>query len=110
DDLKAIGFQYATNLGFSFAMEDCNLDFDMQSRIAEIEEKDKQLQENYLQGFITEEEKNKLSTDMWNDFADALGDEAWQKLSKNNSVYEMVESGANGGKIQARQILTLKGM
>ncbi len=110
DDLKEIGFKYATDLAFSFAMEDCNVDLDLESKIAEMDEKDKQLQENYLQGLITMSEKNKLSTDMWNDFADASGEEAWNMLDKNNSVYEMIQSGANGGKIQARQILTLKGM
>ncbi|KKR05537.1 MAG: DNA-directed RNA polymerase subunit beta' [candidate division WS6 bacterium GW2011_GWF2_39_15] len=110
DDLKSLGFKYATNLGFSFAMEDCAVDFDLASQIKGMEEKDKQLQENYLQGLITDQEKNKLSTDMWNDFADASGEEAWKKLDKNNSVFEMIQSGANGGKIQARQILTLKGM
>lgn len=110
DDLKELGFKYATDLGFSFAMEDCYVDYDLKTKIAEMEEKDKQLQENYLQGLITEDEKNKLSTDMWNDFADESGEEAWKLLDKNNSVYEMIQSGANGGKIQARQILTLKGM
>lgn len=110
DDLKEVGFKYATDLGFSFAMEDCIVDYDLESKVKEIEEKDKQLQENYLQGLITQKEKNKLSTDMWNDFADAAGDDAWSLLDKNNSVYEMIQSGANGGKIQARQILTLKGM
>jgi DNA-directed RNA polymerase subunit beta' len=47
---------------------------------------------------------------MWKDFASLLADEAWEKLDKNNPIYEMVESGANGGKIQARQVLTIKGM
>ncbi len=31
-------------------------------------------------------------------------------LNKNNPIYEMVESKANGGKIQARQVLTIKGI
>ena len=31
-------------------------------------------------------------------------------MDKNNPVYEMVESKANGGKIQARQVLTIKGI
>ncbi len=110
DDLKLLGFKYATNLGFSFAIEDCNVDFDVKSRIKEVEEKDLQLQENYLQGLITEKEKINISTEMWNDFASDLADEAWEKLDKNNAVYEMVESGANGGKIQARQVLTIKGI
>lgn len=110
DDLKDMGFKYATDLGFSFATEDCKIDFDVESRIKEIEDKDVQLQENYLQGLITEQERISLSTEMWNDFASILADEAWKTLDKNNAVYEMVESKANGGKIQARQVLTIKGM
>jgi DNA-directed RNA polymerase subunit beta' len=110
DNLKALGFKYATDIGFTMAPEDCDIDFDLESRIKEIEEKDEQLQDNYLQGLITEKEKINLSTTMWNDFASELADEAWEKLDENNPIYEMVESGANGGKIQARQVLTIKGM
>jgi len=110
DNLKDLGFNYATDLGFSFGTEDCKLDFDVKSRIKEMEEKDIQLQENYLQGLITEKEKVNISTEMWNDFSSDLADEAWEKLDKNNPVYEMVESKANGGKIQARQVLTIKGV
>ncbi len=110
DNLKDMGFKYATDLGFSFGMKDCNVDFDIKSRIKKIEEKDLQLQENYLQGLITEKEKVKISTEMWNDFATKIADEAWEQLDKNNPIYEMVESKANGGKIQARQVLTIKGI
>jgi DNA-directed RNA polymerase subunit beta' len=110
DNMKALGFKYATDIGFTMAPEDCDIDFDLESQIEEIEEKDEQLQDNYLQGLITEKEKINLSTTMWNDFASELADEAWEKLDKNNPIYEMVESGANGGKIQARQVLTIKGM
>ncbi len=110
DNLKLMGFKYATDLGFSFGTEDCKVDFDIKGRIKEVEDKDLQLQENYLQGLITEKEKVNISTEMWNDFASDLADEAWEKLDKNNSVFEMVESKANGGKIQARQVLTIKGI
>jgi DNA-directed RNA polymerase subunit beta' len=63
-----------------------------------------------MQGLITGKEKINLSTNMWNDFATELADEAWNVLDHENSVYEMVESGANGGKIQARQVLAIKGL
>jgi DNA-directed RNA polymerase subunit beta' len=110
DNMKGLGFKYATDIGFTMAPEDCKIDFDLETRIEEMEEKDEQLQDNYLQGLITEKERISLSTTMWNDFASELADEAWEKLDKNNPIYEMVESGANGGKIQARQVLTIKGM
>jgi DNA-directed RNA polymerase subunit beta' len=110
DVLKEVGFNYATELGFTFAMEDCHIEYDVKSEINGTEEKDTQLQENYLQGLITQEEKVKLSVNMWNDFADSIAEEVWDTLDENNPVYEMVTSKANGGKIQARQILTVTGM
>jgi DNA-directed RNA polymerase subunit beta' len=109
DNLKKLGFKYATDLGFSFGMEDCDIDLGLERRIEEIEEKDKELQENYLQGLITGKEKMSLSIDMWSDFADGLQNEVWDKIPKDNPVYEMVESGANGARINSRQILTIKG-
>ncbi len=110
DNMKLLGFKYATDLGFSFAMEDCKVDFDLDSEIKKIEDKDEQLQENYLQGLMTKKEKVKLSTNMWDDFSNEIADMAWEKLPKSNSIYQMVESGGNGGKIQARQVLTIKGV
>lgn len=110
DELKLLGFKYATDLGFSFAMEDCNVDFDLDSEIKKMEEKDVQLQENYLQGLMTKKEKINISTNMWDDFATELADKAWEKLDKHNPILQMVESGGNGGKIQARQVLTIKGV
>lgn len=110
DNMKALGFKYATDLAFSFAMEDCDVDFDIKSEIKKIEDKDEQLQENYLQGLMTKREKVNISTNMWDDFADELAEMAWSKLPKNNSIFQMVESGGNGGKIQARQVLTIKGV
>jgi len=110
DDLKSLGFKYATDLAFSFAMEDCNIKFDLKSRIKKVEVKSEQLQENYMQGLITEKEKLNIFANMWNDFATELADKAWNVLDSENSISEMVESGANGGKIQARQVLAIKGL
>lgn len=110
DSLKNIGFKYATDLGFSFSMDDCNVKINIAEQIHNLEEKDKVLQENYLQGLITASEKKKLSVNMWNDFADKLAEEAWSALPTNNPVFEMVQSKANGGKIQVRQVITIKGM
>lgn len=110
DNLKLLGFKYATDLGYSFGMEDCEIAVDVKSKISDLEKQDMILQENYLQGLSTLDEKNRLSVKMWNDLADTMADEAWKSLDAHNSVFEMVASGANGGKIQARQILTIKGM
>ena len=84
DDLKSIGFKFATDLGYSFAMADCNLQYDVKSKIKEIEQKDIQLQEYYLQGLVTAEEKKKKSVEMWTNLADSMQDEAWKTLDKNN--------------------------
>ena len=110
DDLKMLGFKYATNLAFSFAIEDCNVDLDLDSRIEEVKKKDIMLNQSYLEGLSTEAEKNAQSTNMWYDFTEELAEEAWASLDKNNSVYEMVNSGANGGQVQARQIMSIKGL
>ena len=59
---------------------------------------------------MTKKEKTNISTNMWDDFATELEDKAWEKLDKNNSIFQMVDSGGNGGKIQARQVLTIKGV
>ena len=110
DEMKNMGFKYATDIAFSFAMEDSDIPFNLEKEIEQLEEKDEQLQDNYLQGLMTKEEKVNISTNMWDDFAVELAEKAWDTLEKDNAIFEMVESGANGGKIQARQVLTIKGV
>lgn len=110
DELKYLGFKYATDLGFSFSMDDCKVNIDLETQIKAVEKKDEVLQENYLQGLLTHEEKVALSINMWSEFTDELAEEAWNSLDKNNAVYEMVTSGANGGQLQARQIMSIKGL
>ncbi len=110
DDLKMLGFKYATDLGYSFAMDDCAVDMDLKSEIDNMNKKDEQLHENYLQGLLTEKEMLNLSTNMWSEFTDDMAQKSWSTLDKNNAVYEMVTSGANGGMIQARQIISVKGL
>ncbi|GAB4156734.1 MAG: DNA-directed RNA polymerase subunit beta' [Candidatus Dojkabacteria bacterium] len=110
DELKTLGFKYATDLAFSFSMDDCKVGIDLHSKIEEMELKEEQLQENYLQGLLTHDEKINLSVNMWNEFTDELADVAWKSLDKNNTVFEMVTSGANGSKLQARQVMSIKGL
>jgi len=110
DDLKTLGFSYATDLGFSFSMDDCSVDLDLDAAIEVVNVKDEQLHENYLQGLLTEKEMLSLSTSMWSEFTDEMAQKSWDRLDKNNAVYEMVTSGANGGMIQARQIISIKGL
>jgi DNA-directed RNA polymerase subunit beta' len=110
DKLKSIGFKYATELGYSFSMSDCKIGLNVSEQIAGLEDKDKVLQENYFQGLVTATEKKKISVSMWNDFADRIAEDAWKALPNDNPVFEMVESKANGGKIQVRQVITIKGM
>ncbi len=39
DNMKALGFKFATDLAFSFAMEDCQVDFDIKSEIKRLKKR-----------------------------------------------------------------------
>lgn len=97
DDLKDIGFAYATESGLSLGMTDFSDLKGLQEMLAEGEKRAAEISDQYDQGFITDEERYRLTIETWastdNRVQDAL---TKQFTGEDSSMSIAVVSGARG--------------
>jgi DNA-directed RNA polymerase subunit beta' len=111
DDLKDLGFKYATFSGLSIGMEDFS-DLKGLSAIVEAgEKKATQISEQYAAGFITDDERYRLTVEVWTD-VDAAVEKALseQFATQDNTMSIAVASGARGNISQMKKSVGMLGM
>jgi DNA-directed RNA polymerase subunit beta' len=108
DDLKDIGFQYATRSGLSMGMDDFRDIEGLDKMLESGESRSIEISEQYDQGFITNEERYRLTVDNWQDVVSnvqtTLSD---QFVKEDSSMSIAVVSGARGN---IGQVMTAVGM
>ncbi len=108
DDLKDIGFHYATKSGLSLGMDDFSELPTLLELLEKGEEKSKKISEQYDEGFITDDERYRLTVENWQDVANevqtALSE---QFVHEDSSMSTAVVSGARGN---IGQVMTAVGM
>jgi DNA-directed RNA polymerase subunit beta' len=116
DDLKDLGYEYATRAGFSIGITDMIIPEDKATRIAEAQAKINEVREQRQQGVITELERYNKCVDVWTQANNDLASRLFQVLEKNeekdeiNPVFAMLDSGARGSKDQVRQLAGMRGL
>ena len=116
DQLKELGFLYATKAGISIGINDMVIPGD-KSRLVENAEKEvvKVLQQ-YLDGAITNGERYNKVIAIWSDVTEKVADEMFKALEEQdksgqiNPIYVMADSGARGSKQQIRQLSGMRGL
>jgi len=108
DKLKDFGFWGATISGLSVGVWDCIVYENKRKVIEEAEKKVAELEENFASGLITEEEKRRLSRDIWLETTERLAELTWQQFSSGNSIYLMV--GAKLRRVSQDQVKQLSAM
>lgn len=106
DELKTLGFKFATDSGLSMGMSDF-VDVKRLDEILEAgEERATAVSEQYDQGFITEEERYRLTVETWTD-ADSKVLQALteQFTDEDNAMSLTVSSGARGSIVQVKQVI-----
>ncbi len=111
DDLKRLGFEYATRSGLSMGMTDF-IDVPEVKKILDAgEKKATEIDEQYEQGFITDEERYRLTVETWMD-ADAKVQDtlAEQFVKEDSAMSTAVNSGARGNIGQVKTAVGLLGV
>lgn len=108
DDLKDIGFEYATKSGLSLGMSDFS-DIESLATLLETgENKSAEISEQYEQGFITDDERYRLTVENWKNVASEVQSNLSEQFSKEDSAMSTaVISGARGN---IGQVMTAVGM
>jgi len=111
DDLKDLGFQYATLSGLSVSVFDCTVIKEKEQIIREVNKKAAQIEENYSLGLITQEEKKRLSNELWMDATEEIADKTWESFAPSNSVKLIINSGGTrASKDQVKQLAAIRGL
>ncbi len=114
DDLKDIGFKYATKVGVSISIDDIKIPDLKEPRVAEAKSLVKEIQQQFGKGLLTEQERYNKIIDIWTDANNEIA-EALMKLIREdkdgfNSVFMMADSGARGSAAQIRQLSGMRGL
>ncbi len=104
DELKDIGFEYATYSGLSLGMDDFSEIKSFDSLIEAGEEKAAEISEQYDQGFITDEERYRLTVENWMDVDSKVQSTLTEQFEDEDSAMSVaVTSGARGNIGQVKQ-------
>ena len=99
DNLKDLGFKYATQAAVSISVDDLKVPEAKQDLIGEAEEQITATEECYRLGEITEVERHTKVIDTWTETNERLVDAVKNNFNQNdplNSVWMMANSGARG--------------
>ncbi|GFE68945.1 DNA-directed RNA polymerase subunit beta' [Chroococcus sp. FPU101] len=113
DDLKDMGFRFATKAGVSISVDDLTVPPAKRSMLDSAEQEIRLTELRYAKGEITEVERFQKVIDTWNSTSEALKDEVIRNFRETdplNSVYMMAFSGARGNMSQVRQLVGMRGL
>jgi len=114
DNLKDLGFKYATATGVSISIDDIKVPDTKNLIVKESKEKVYEVQKQFVAGLLTEQERYNKIIDIWTDANNKIADELMELIKKDkngfNSVYMMADSGARGSAAQIRQLSGMRGL
>src|SRR5467141_1655333 len=116
DQMKELGFAYATRSGISIGIDDMVIPGDKSKLVEAAEKEVVKVQQQYLDGAITHGERYNKIISLWGDVTERVADEMFKALENQdkegntNPVYVMADSGARGSKQQIRQLSGMRGL
>jgi DNA-directed RNA polymerase subunit beta' len=114
DDLKDLGFRYATMGGISVGIDDLHVPLEKAEILSDADEQVARFQKAYSNGFISNGERYNKVIDTWthasNDVADAMVNHLERSMDGFNPVFMMMTSGARGNRDQMRQLAGMRGL
>ena len=115
DNLKNLGYEYATVAGFSISVADMLIPKRKPELIRETRKKIEEIKDKYDKGFLTVGERHNQVVDAWTKTANTVADELTKEVEEAsrreiNPVYAMLDSGARGSKDQIKQLAGMRGL
>lgn len=111
DDIKNLGFEAATVSGLSVAVTDCEMVDEKRVIIGKANETAEVIQEQYIDGLIANEERKRLSFDLWMKTTDEVAEKTWESYDDKNAVKVIINSGGTrASKDQVKQLAAMRGL
>jgi len=113
DEMKGLGFNYATKAGISISVEDLKIPPTKQNLLLNSQREILNSDLAYTRGEITSVERFQKIIDTWNNTSETLKMslvDFFRKTDPLNSLYLMAFSGARGNLSQVRQLVGMRGL
>ncbi|HYA96271.1 MAG TPA: DNA-directed RNA polymerase subunit beta' [Terriglobales bacterium] len=116
DRIKEMGFLYATKAGLSIGIDDMVIPESKRTLVREAEKQVVNVQQQYLDGAITNGERYNKVIEIWSGITEKVADEMFSVLERAdksgaiNPIFVMADSGARGSKQQIRQLSGMRGL
>ena len=113
ENLKALGFQFATQAGVSLSVDDLKIPPEKLSLVSQASQQVEATQQAYRRGDLTAIEKLQQLVDTWHRTSETLKQTVvnnFQSTDKLSPVYMMAFSGARGNISQVRQLAGMRGL
>src|SRR5690606_9456790 len=79
--------------------------------IAQANKRAEDVQDSYLQGLITRDERRRLTFEVWMQTTDEVADKTWNNLEETNAIKIMINSGGTrASKDQVKQLSAMRGL
>src|SRR5205807_1452021 len=117
DDLKDLGFLYATKAGVSIGVDDMVIPSKKQDIVEGARKAVLEVERQRLDGAITHGERHNKIIDIWHRATENVSDEMFSEMARTerdrgefNPIFMMADSGARGSKEQVRQLAGMRGL
>src|SRR5690348_3885329 len=116
DEIKQLGFLYATRAGLSIGIDDMVIPDSKYRMVKDAEKQVVSVQQQYLDGAITNGERYNKIIEIWSGITEKVADEMFSVMQEHdkkgdiNPIYVMADSGARGSKQQIRQLSGMRGL
>jgi DNA-directed RNA polymerase subunit beta' len=117
DEIKNLGFLYATRAGISIGIDDMVVPSEKAGLVREAEREVVDVESQYQDGAITHGERYNKIIEIWSKVTERVSDEMFQAMEEDdrtgrylNPIYIMADSGARGSKQQIRQLSGMRGL
>ena len=117
DELKDLGFLYATLSGMSIGIADMIVPEQKEKLVSNSQKEVMTVEQQYLDGAITHGERYNKIIEIWSSLTDSVSSEMLKGMSSSertrselNPIYAMADSGARGSETQIRQLSGMRGL
>ncbi|MEN6602531.1 MAG: DNA-directed RNA polymerase subunit beta', partial [Bryobacteraceae bacterium] len=117
DEIKNLGFLYATRAGISIGIDDMVVPGEKAGLVRDAEKEVVSVEQQYQEGAITHGERYNKIIEIWSKVTERVSDEMFQAMEEDdrtgrylNPIYIMADSGARGSKQQIRQLSGMRGL
>ncbi|HAM41940.1 MAG TPA: DNA-directed RNA polymerase subunit beta' [Candidatus Omnitrophica bacterium] len=110
DDLKGLGFEWATLAGISIGVDDLTIPAAKDKLLSKAHREVEQVENQYRRGLITEGERYNKIIDIWMRTTEEVSDQVMESLPPFSPLFMMADSGARGSEQQVRQLAGMRGL